>query len=148
VKVSKLVASPARSEPVPPPSPVHAAFVVMLGQVAGWAARGGNPVAQLMARLVPRLLPDIAEVPAMTLREAARHMAGLLSEVADAPLEGEVSPEFLARLERLTGAISEVGSPTEKEGEKEEREEDDVAQPGATAIAGAHLTALGEGTGS
>lgn len=85
MKISRLVElAENKQEPIAAPSPVHVAFVQMLGQLCQLGKGTGHPAAKLMERLLPSLLRDIADIPAADLARMCRRIGVVLVEVAEA----------------------------------------------------------------
>ena len=114
MKISHLVAQAARPVEIPAPSPVHVAFVEMIGQLAALGLRSGHPAARLLERLAPSILRDLADVPASSLKRTAAQLARMMQWVADAPEVGDITvPDFAAEVAAIeTTELPALPAPT------------------------------------
>lgn len=86
MKLSRILeaAEVREAEPVLAPSAVHVAFVRLLGQLSLLGNQTGHPAAKLMARLLPSMLRDIADIPAESLSRLCCRVGEALVEVGHA----------------------------------------------------------------
>lgn len=88
----------AEKAPIPAPSPAHVAFVELIGQLL--AMGKGNPATAVMAKLVPSVLRDMAEIPEAQLRKWCKEMGVALVYVANAQGDNPEVPNMELAAER------------------------------------------------
>lgn len=106
MKLSRVVQlTESKRELVTAPSAVHVAFVEVIGELTHLAVSSGHPAAKIMQKMIPTILPDIAEIPPELMANFCHKFADLLHRVADA--ETTAPPSLESMLDESFNETSE-----------------------------------------